>query len=292
MNPEKTIRDQAKCILRNNNRFTAVCVFMTFLVALLFVIYTASAIDTLVAFVSEQLSNGLQNLFGLSSLFDLEADDSSGSVALLLIIAGLIFISPLLTGMIRYFYKLAKNGEADYSETFYYFGKKYFRALSVNLSILARVFWRVILCMLPSSILFTITNVTELANDMPVLAAIINLLGASAFFGGILLSFKFSVKYFLCIFLFIEDENASIRDIIMRSASSMTRFAGSVNKLFFSLSGWIILCVLVIPMIFVLPYILLCMSVSAKWIIALETSNSNNSVTSEELPSANTDAQG
>lgn len=288
MNPEKTVREQAKSILRNNNWFTAICVFMTFLLAQLFIIYTVSMISTAITFISEQIANGLQNLSDIFSLFGPDSDNSSVGATILLITAGFVFASPLLTGMIRYFYKLAKNGEADYSETFYYFGKKYSRALRVNVMIFFRIFWRVILCMLPASILFTIAYVNDMAIQLPVLAAVLNLFGAAAFFGGILLSFRLSSKYFLCIFLFIEDENASSRDIVIRSVISMRKFGDSVNKLFCSLSLWIILCVLIVPMIFVLPYILLCMSVSAKWIIALEPSSMNESASSTELQAEGT----
>ncbi|MGN0452884.1 MAG: DUF975 family protein [Ruminococcus sp.] len=274
MNPEKTIRQQAKETLKHN-WLAAVGVTITAVSVFVGLIYLASAAELIVDSLVNYISNAAKDLISsLGDSFDIAYEEEvSISVELFggIILGGVILLSPLVTGMVRYFYILCKNGEARYSELFYYFSKKYFRTVGFNFMISLRCFWRFLVSVGPGVIALNIMMYyTYDAEALAFWQILCYLLIYALIFGGVILFAKLSTKYFLCYYLMFEDENIPMSVMFSRAKELSEPLKDRIFKLFLSISPWLLLSILVYPLLFIVPYALTCMSTSAKWILALQ----------------------
>lgn len=186
----------------------------------------------------------------------------------------LFLVSPLLTGVLKYFYSLAKNSDADFSEVFSYFGKKYPRVISLNLSVFLRCFFRIFIPLVPCYVSHAIMDAITYSKESLAFWEIMwYAISYALLFIGIIVAVRLCTGHFLSFFVFFEDETLSNKELVVFSKDSMKSFKNSMLRLALSMSPWIIICITVIPLIFVLPYILTSMSISAKWIIALKFNN-------------------
>lgn len=267
MSPEKIIKLQTRDNLGKNNWPGAVGAIFIVLLAVMIVLYLSSGIDLAVISVTEAAAEFLG--------IDMEnsAEETAGSFTLIPLF---ILITPIFTGFLRYIYLTVRDGSAAFAEVFYYFGKKYFRTLGVNLMLVLRNFWKVLLCFAPYYILYiiTVTNTVE-KESLAFFDIMCYFISYALLLGGIVLCFKLCVKHFLYLFLYVEDENMGINEMFARSSEYMEKFTESVCKLFFSLFPLVLSCILVIPCVFAVPYITATMSTSAKWILALQHNSGN-----------------
>lgn len=261
MSPEKKIKLQAKNTLSQNNWAMAVAAVFVVFTAFIVMIYLLSCLDL--------LSGALSDIIRLDQFTDTEIY-TEGYFTNAFILPCTILLIPLIMGAVRFFYLITKNADVRFSEVFYYTGKKYFRALGVFFGVGIRCLWQAIICFAPSyAILITLAYKTAEKDKLAFSDKLCYFIGYALIFGGILLFARLCIKRFLSFFLFFEDENLSIRELCTLSESYMERFKGSVMKLIISLFPWILSCILIIPCVFALPYVLTCLSTSAKWIIAL-----------------------
>lgn len=266
MSPEKKIRLQAKNSLANNWTM-AVAVILVVFAAFIVMIYLLSSLDLLCEALFDKIK--------LDQIFDTETY-TEGYFTNLLILPGTILLIPLVMGALRFFYLISKNTDVRFSEVFYYTGKKYFKSLGVFFGVGVRCLWQAIVCFLPSYTGFILlTNATAEKDKLAFSDKLCYFIVYALIFGGILLFARLCVKYFLSFFLFFEDESLSINELCTLSVSYMERFKGSVMKLILSLFPPILSCILIIPCLFVLPFVFTCLSTSAKWIIALHYQSEN-----------------
>ncbi len=271
MSPEKKIRLQAKNTLGSNNWPVAVGAVLVVLAAYLAVMYLSSGLDMLYTLVSESFAE-------LMHITDILGEDISfeGKVSDTLMLPLTVLLIPFAMGLVRLFYLMVKNQEVAFSEMFYYIGRRYFRSLGVFFGVLVRCLWQAAVCFLPYYIGINILTANTAEKDK--LAFSDNIwyfIIYALLFGGILLFAKLCVRYFLSFFLYFEDENLSARELCSLSCDYMQKFKGSVMKLILSLFPWILSCILIIPCLFVIPYVLASLSTSAKWIIALYHQSDN-----------------
>lgn len=272
MSPEKKIRLQAKNTLGSNNWVMAVSAILVVLAVALAGLYLISGISMLTTSLFEEILS----FFDFSQLIEEETVSESASGVLIIPIPLIILLIPLVMGCIRLFYLMSKNNEVAFSELFYYIGRRFFRSLGLFFGIFVRCLWQAAVCFLPYYIGLSILTANTAEKDK--LAFSDNIwyfIIYALLFGGILLFSKLCVRYFLSLFLYFEDENLSARELCSLSCEYMQKFKSSVMKLVLSLFPWILSCILIIPCLFAVPYVLTSLSTSAKWIIALYHQSEN-----------------
>lgn len=270
MNPEKAIKIQAKNKLGDNNWPSAVGVALTLMGVIMAIAYIVSAIDLAANTLIQSID--AESLLGtdLYEYFYPEDYTTISLSAYTLVPCVLLFI-PMLIGAIRYFYLLAKDTNTNYSELFYYYHKgKFFSSIGKFIGIGVRSLWQFAVCFAPAYILYTVAQTNAYEKEILDFSDIIcYFISYALLFGGILLFTKLSSKYFLTMFLYIEDENMSVSEICDRSVAYTERFRGSIMELIKSLFPWMLSCILIIPCLFVVPYVMTSLATSAKWMIAL-----------------------
>ncbi len=269
MTAEKKIKIQAKKALTGNWP-GAVGATLLFLSIIFFITIPAD-----VAFIS--IEAFLESLVKHFEPIKIICDNFNIAYSLLMpVIAlfSLIIVSPVFTGILRYFYLLAKHSDPDFAEIFRYCGKKYFRVFSLNFSFLVRCFLRIFIPLLPYMIISTTMDILTYSKESLAFSDTMwYAISYALLFLGIIVAVRLCTGHFLSFYTLFEDESMSNSEIFVFSKNSMKTFGNSLLRLTVSMSPWIILCITVIPVIFVLPYILTSASVSAKWIIALKFNN-------------------
>ena len=247
MSPEKIIKSQARDILKKN--------FVKALAALLIILLpyyiidgTTTVISMLVPkFVSdEQLAMILVYSIG----YTVE------------IIAGFLF-SPIINGYIRAYYMTAYTEKMDMKDVFYYFGNsRYINALSLNIRF-------ILLMLLPALILFSPLIIYEIiaANFTDEFYG--SLLYHNFYFILAVLSSitvtLYSLRYFTVFTVSADNPQFTPKEVFAYNKLIMKNRTGNAAKLIFSFVPWLLLCLLVLPMLYVIPYMTQSMCISAKW---------------------------
>lgn len=179
-------------------------------------------------------------------------------------IVGYFFFSPMINGYIRAYYRASVTGDFDIGDAFYYFrAGKYKKALSLNLSLLLRMLIPLILFYLPV-IAFEVISLYFIKGE---------------FYGSILyhdayfiLSFLstmiavlYATRYFTVFTVSVEYETLTVKQIFQCSATIMSDKTISAAKLIFSFFPWILLCLLVLPALYVIPYMTQSLCIGSKW---------------------------
>ncbi len=271
MSPEKIIKGQAKHTLRDNNWPAAVGVTLTLAGVIMAAVYFISAIDLAVNSLINSID--FESVLGFNLAEYLGAEDSEITVSLslyTLIPCALLFI-PMLMGAFRYFYLLSKDTDTDYTELFYYYHKgRFFPSMGRFLGIGIRCLWQFLVSFAPGYILYLVAASISYEQDSLDFSAIIcYFISYTLLFGGILLFTKLTSKYFLAIYLFIEDESLTASEVCALSVTYTERFRSSVLKLTWSHFPHILSCFLIFPCLFVIPYFMTSLATSAKWMLAL-----------------------
>ncbi len=264
MSPEKTIRTQAKAILSKNNWPAAVGVIVTLGVAVMTIIYLADMLVTGLDYLLNLFNIAIFEKFPVLSLL----------ILFTLTFAGFILLLPLLMGSIRFMYLMSKTSEADYSEMFHYCReKRYFPCLKTYLGLLTKSLWQAAISFVPAIVTyFYATALSTKENNLSMLAYFISYI---LIVGGILLFNSLTTKYFLAVYYYIENDNLSTFDICRLSEQYMKKLGGTTVKLNFSLLPLTLACILIVPALFVLPYVMTVKATSAKWIVELSKRTEN-----------------
>ncbi len=186
------------------------------------------------------------------------------AAAVVLLIALTVFVfCPLLLGVIRYFWHIFLKQPKPPISVFYYFSrlKLYKKAISVAVKIALRVLLFGLLFYLPAIAVYVISNPNFyrfIDTPIPIwsqnLSYLVNFLSSLA---SALIAVS-TIKFYLAPILVIANENIDIEEAFHMSGvisrSSLLDFA----FLLFSFIGWAIFSLLFIPLIFTLPYFIMC----------------------------------
>ena len=247
MSPQKTIRSQARALLKNKYA-PAVCGFVILLIPLY-------CIDGGVTAVACALSSAGIEKGSLELMITLTAYP-------LMIIAGAL-LSPFINGYIRMYYRNAMNAQMDLNDLFYYFNsKRYARALTLDLSLAIRMLLPALLFYLPVIIYSAICNSLDngfinsvLYKDFYFILSVMSTV----------LTVLYSLKYFTVFTLFIEYEEIDSKQLFALSKSVMRGFSGAAAKLIFSYTPWMLLCMFILPALYVVPYMTQGLCLGARW---------------------------
>lgn len=247
MSPQAIVRAQARKALQHNYAKA-----ITALVAALLPLFLIDAAIVI--------------LICVFRLFSLEANTidilNIAVIDPIVILLGVV-LSPLMNGYIRVYYRNALYGEMDLKDLYYYFERgRYSRTLQLNLSMLLRLLLPAILFFLPL-IVYEIISLnlkngfygSVLYSDFYFLLAVLSTVILTLY----------SLKYFTVFTLNVENEELSVSALFQSSKRIMSEHSGDAAKLIFSYTPWMLLCLSVLPLLYVVPYMTQGLCIGAKW---------------------------
>lgn len=184
-----------------------------------------------------------------------------------------LVVMPLFLGALRFFWRLLFGMEDDPLILFYYFSslKLYRRALKLCLSLTVRIAVIGAVLFLPAVFTDLLSNAKlyeAFGNAIPLWVS--NLWPVSVLLkslAGVALAFVV-IRYYAAPVLFVADDTIDFAEAVhMSSVVARGSYADFVY-LVFSLLGWIMLCFLYIPIVFVLPYLLTAYLVYVRFAVA------------------------
>lgn len=188
------------------------------------------------------------------------------------VISAQLFGMPLLYGALRWFWFTSSDADVPVREIFCYFGsgKEYLKALSLSFRIFMRSTAVLFFCFLPSLIIVAISSPTtyDMFNaPMPYWASSVWALGNTLTFFGVIMSFILLLRYFAAPILMINDPSITPHEALDLSVILTKSANGKTFSFVVSFSGWAVLSLLYLPVIFTLPYFLASYSVFCRFLI-------------------------
>lgn len=245
--PQAVVRTQARKALRHN--------YARAVVALIAVLVPVLMLDTAAALIV--------NCFLLFTSGTYELNILCITVINPVILTAGVLLSPFINGYIRVYYRNALTGRMDLNDLYYYFESgRYSRALHLNLSLLLRLFLPAILFFFPV-----------------VLYEAVSIQIGGGFYGGVLYRDVFflltvlsvviltlyALKYYTVYTLSIENEDLEINELFRASKRIMYDRTGDAARLIFSYTPWMLLCLTVLPILYVAPYMTQGLCIGAQW---------------------------
>ena len=151
----------------------------------------------------------------------------------------------------------------DMKDVFFYFGSgRYIEALGLNVRFILRM-------LLPTLILFSPLiaygiigsafapdfTKTVIYYDFYFILAVLSTIT----------TVLYSLRYFTVFTVSADNPDFSPKQVFQYNKYIMKNRTGSAAKLIFSFTPWILLCLLILPMLYVIPYMTQSLCVSAKW---------------------------
>ena len=229
--------------------------------------YVRAVIALLIVLLPYYIIDGATTI--LSCLFSfLISDDALRSAVIYSFgytveILAFFFFSPVLNGYIRAFYNASYTGEIDLADVYYYFAEgRYKTALKLNLGYIARLLLPAAVLYLPL-VLFEVFSASiggdfhgsVLYNDV---FFILSALATTALF-------MYSLRYFIIFTIPADVENITAKQAFTYSRYVMKNNTAKTNRLVLSFIPWMLLCLLVLPALYVIPYMTQSLCISAKW---------------------------
>lgn len=211
-----------------------------------------------------------------------------GTFLLVRLIAVLFADIPLLIGVMSYFWRMLWDAEDRFSVCFRFFSdkKQYVRVLKTEFGVIFRCLLIGIVLFLPAVLIDVFSGNTvyallgisrpEWLSNLWMVSRILKV------FAGTVLAL-ISLKFYMVPFLLVADEEMDPLEILHISQTVAKETAVEFIWLILSLLPWILLSVLVVPMIFTLPfivtaYLVCCRFVTAQYNRMLKQKNPNPNV--------------
>lgn len=247
MSAEAIIKSQARNTLKNN--------------------FTKALAALIIMLIPYYIIDGATTILSCAFSYMFKDEVTRGvviySVGYTLEVIAFFFFSPIVNGYIRAHYNAAYTGEIDLTDVYYYFGGgRYKKALALNIRYVLRL-------LLPAALFY-----------LPVIAlAVISSQVGGSFFNSLLyndLFFLMTVISTTCLLLYslryfiVFTIQADVDDLTPKQSFDYSRYVmknrkGSSAKLVLSFIPWFLLCLLILPMLYVIPYFTQSLCISAKW---------------------------
>lgn len=250
MSTEQIIKSQAREKLKNSG-WSKALIGLAVILIMYMIIESIATIETIIL-----------DTFSLTEKAQFITKVLCGSA----VTASVFLLSPIVLGYL----KMLCTDDKDYNmnDVVYYFSsfKRYSKAIAFIFSFVFRMIIPTILCFSLVIALFVIKNfwLKEAFDN-----TIYNLTLILFVITSILWTLRYSLKYFISFYLMCCDENKAISYYFNTSKAVMREHNVDVVRLFNRFWGWIILCITVLPLIYVLPYFTQTMCISAKWLSQL-----------------------
>ena len=247
MSAEKIIRAQARDKLKHGG-WSKVLIALAIVAVFYMIIDCVATLEYIIA-----------DAFTLNETTEFVVKVSCGS----LVILTAFILSPALLGFFRML--CTENIEYDTNDVVYYFSSfdRYTKALSFVFNFIIRMILPGLLCFSLVIILICIKafllkdHMDDGAYTILLVTFIITAFG---------FTLRYATRYFASFYLMCEDEDKPVSYYFTASKIIMRNHEKDVVKLSNTFLGWIALCVTVLPLLYVLPYYMQAMCISAKWI--------------------------
>ena len=199
----------------------------------------------------------------------------AGNIAAVIyrVLFAVFVVMPLFLGTLRFFWRLLFGMEDDPVILFYYFSSQdlYRRALKLCLSLTVRIAVIGAVLFLPAAVADMLSKAEfyeAFGNAIPMWVS--NLWPVSVLLksaAGVALALVV-IRYYAAPVLFVADDSIDTAEAIhMSSVIARGSYADFVY-LVFSFLGWILLCFLYVPIVFILPYLLVSYLVHVRFAVA------------------------
>lgn len=247
MSPQATVRAQARDAL--HHRYAAALLGF---VVLILVFSAVEGFVSALTYLSMALvgDSDVQKMIDLLFIFPV-------------LITAIVLVSPVMNGYIRLFYRNALTDHMDPSDLYYYFRRGYYtRALRLNLSFILRLLLPAFLSFLPVLIYNIVVH--SIADDFTATATHRVFFFILCVLSTVILTL-WSLRYFTVFTLLVENEEFSNGELFILSRRIMRGHAMEAAKLVFSYTPWMLVCMTVLPLLYVVPYMTQGLCIGAKW---------------------------
>ena len=251
MSAEKIIRKQGRELLQHN--------YVAALVGLLMISFVFVIYDTLTSVSS------LLIMMTCEGMSDEVTDIIIYSVGLPVGIGAVYLCSPVFIGYERMYRRASVSCERfDPADLFYCFHKgRYGRALRLNLSLTVRMLVPALVASLPPVIYYILSvNVFEHFYDTPTYRLYMFILVICSVF----LTVMWGFRYFAVYALYNDYDYMSVREIFAYNREVANSAGNKPVQLLLSFIPWLLLCIAVLPMLYVIPYLSASFATSCKWL--------------------------
>ncbi len=191
------------------------------------------------------------------------ASTVAGTIGYLIIFAILItaVFCPLALGVLNFFRRLTWNQRDEITVIFKYFSNKHQYKRAIKFVFLQGVRYVIAAAVLylPCVVVWFLSNekiYSTLGVSLPVWASNLWTLNSLLGFISTMLFVFVTLKYYLSPYIFISNDDVDVSEAINMSGIISRRTGADYFGVVLSFSGWILLGVLILPLIFVLPYFL------------------------------------
>ncbi len=256
MNTEKIIKKQAKQSLRGN--WSTVISAVLFVCALsMLLILTMNACFFGFKIVNYETNTVVQN-----------KKIAFASVIAIFSVLGLL-CTPLINGIYKMLYNVSLYNNADIGDLFYYFrgAVRYFKTVLLN--VITLFVWGVVSYGLDCYYYISVFTDKSLQDNSGF--DIITLVLAAALIVSVIIKiFAYLIFANYTLFAYAKSDDMPLSQYFFRMYGFALRHFKETLKLVAAFVGWIALCFFVVPLFYVLPYIMTSFATSAKWLFALE----------------------
>jgi len=242
----KYIKKQSHQVIKSN-WFSAAKIVLTFI--LIFILPYAFEVLLL-------LSLGRFGIVNLNSAAFISPNPIMLIVTLMRIAATIIVATPLYFGILLWYWELAKGNKHEFYECFGFFTsrKLFFSVIKLKLSVGIRVVASFLITLIPISIsmfLFEMIRTDPSNSDTFLLLLICSTVLSIVTVISISI---FCMRYLLVDFIYIANPDMPIREIIRQSKNIMSGRKANSLCFILSFSFWFLMCIFIVPIIYVVPY--------------------------------------
>ncbi len=181
---------------------------------------------------------------------------------------------PLMLGVLKVFRAIYNNQDTDLYTVFFYFSSPTRLARAIRLCITFTIQFGIIaiLLLLPSLVIEALSSgeLPLFANkDMPLWFSNLWVFGAFLRTIAIAILIFLALRYYLAPYIFIINDDIDVMEATLLSRKASKMSIGNFIVLILSFTGWLLLSFLAVPLIFTVPYALMCYTVHAEATIAL-----------------------
>jgi uncharacterized membrane protein len=250
LSPQATVRSQARQALKGHWA-TAVIAFLILMLPLSLIDGMCTAIAcTVVTLVSEEAT---QEIIANLVIYPV------------MLVLGLL-LSPIFNGYVRLFTRNASEGRMDIRDlTYFFYEHRYGHALRFNLSFALRMIIPTTLFFLPVAAYQVIAGTigdsftgSVIYRDFHFILCVMS----------VMLVLIYSMKHFFAFTVFAFEPERNAGEIFKLGRQINRAHSFSAVKLLFSYTPWILLCLTILPMLYVIPYLSQGMCIGAVWMRA------------------------
>ncbi len=255
MSTEKTIRNQAKKLLEGNWLMVTASIIALFTTVIL-----VQSLAYIAMFVF--------GVFDLDTFEPIKSREWIAGISFLGMLVLLFFLSPMLNGLYKIFCSIALYGKGGADDLFFFFrNKRYYKTLRLNFAVLGVFFAFCAIFNVYGYVSYFAQTILQDNSSFDIIINILLVLSQIVTAAAMIFAYFIFVHYSLIAYSFNDSKRVADYTVGMYSFSLAN--LGATIKMIPAFIGWAALCFFVVPAFYVLPYFMMSMTVSAKWLFAL-----------------------